>query len=369
MVPMRNWRHWLLFAAVWAVLAGLGAAEAYLGFMISEKDVPLLGLARRQLESWGAWGLVAVGILAYAQFLQSRVRSLSWWVVAHMAGAAIACTAYATVYASLVHGQPSILEPIELRFRKVFTITLAHSAVFGLIIYWATVGVFHGIGIYRRLRDREHRARDLERQLTQAHLDSLRAQLHPHFLFNTLHTISSLIHSRPDTADRIVVRLSELLRASLDQSAHHEITLREELAFLDRYLEIEQARFGDRLMVERQFEPETADALVPALILQPLVENAVRHGIEPRAAAGRIVIRARRFGETLELAVHDNGPGIDTQATGPRRQGIGLSNTRSRLNQLYGEAQAFELNAPASGGLEARITLPFRHARQQPTNA
>ncbi len=367
---MRGPRQWLLFSAVWVVLALLGAAEAYLGFMLSEKPVPLLGLVRRQFESWGAWGIVATGILAYARFLRSHVSRFPVWLTAHFAGAAVACTCYAMIYAGLVNGQPSILEKTILEFHKVFMVTLAHSAVFGLIVYWAIVGCYHGLSIYHRLRDREGRARELERQLTQARLDALRAQLHPHFLFNTLHTISSLIHSRPETADRIVVRLSELLRASLDRPAEHEIPLDEELGFLDRYLEIEQARFGDRLTIDREIAPGVGRALVPALILQPLAENAVRHGIEPRAEPGRILIAARAAGQNLELLIRDNGPGLPPGDGSARREGIGLSNTRSRLAQLYGENHRFELNAAPGGGIEVRLSFPLQHARPtQPTPA
>lgn len=361
-VPLHGWRQWGLFVSLWIVLAILGAAEAYLGFMVSQKEVPLWGLVRRQFESWGAWGLVSVGILTYARWLQGSPRSLRRWLAWQFLGAAVACVSYSMLYALLVHGQPSILEPVTLSFKTAFPITLAHSSVFGLMVYWALVGGYHGLQLYARLREREREAADLERLLAQARLDVLRAQLHPHFLFNTLHTVSSLIHSRPETADRVVVRLSELLRASLDQGAEHEIPLRRELDLLGRYLEIEQARFGDRLSVVQHVDPGVLDVSVPALVLQPLAENAVRHGIEPRSSPGRIEIRARACGDQLELVLQDNGGGLQPESGARRREGIGLSNTRARLQQLYGDRQQFELNVPPEGGLEVRMRLPLHHA-------
>ena len=360
--PIRGWGSWGLYGLIWVILALLGAAEAYLGFMVAEKSVPLWGLIRRQLESWGAWGLVGIGVVGYAQWLRARAIGRGGWILAHMLGGFVASVIYSAIYSALVHGQPSIQEPVILQFQTAFPITLIHSSALGLLVYWLVVAGYHGLSVHSRLQLREREAVELERLLTQSRLDSLRAQLHPHFLFNTLHTVSSLIHSKPDLADRVVVRLSELLRASLDQGARHEIPLGRELAFLDRYLEIEQARFGDRLRVERAVDPGALELMVPTLILQPLVENAVRHGIERRGQGGRLMIVARVGEGALELTVRDNGPGLGVDATHPGRERIGLSNTRARLQQLYGKAHRFELNVPEDGGLEVRLILPIRHA-------
>src|SRR2546423_12618031 len=163
---------------------------------------------------------------------------------------------------------------------------------------------------YRRYRERELHTAELQRELVEARLEALRMQLNPHFLFNTLHAVSALIHENPEGADRVVARLSELLRLSLDQSKPQEVPLHEEMAFLDRYLEIEQTRFADRLKVERQVPPDVERALVPYLILQPLVENAIRHGIEPREDRGNIIIAARRSDGMLQLRITDNGAGL-----------------------------------------------------------
>src|SRR5262249_40591374 len=190
----------------------------------------------------------------------------------------------------------------------------------------------------------ELKASQLEARLAQAQLQALKMQLHPHFLFNTLHAISALMRKDVEEADRMITRLSDLLRLTLENVGAQEATLRQELEILGRYLEIEQRRFGDRLQVKMEIEPETLDARAPNLILQPLVENAIRHGIAPRSAPGLIEIRASRAGDKLELQVRDNGVGLPTDHREPIKEGVGLANTRARLEQLYGAAYRFEVN-------------------------
>jgi LytS/YehU family sensor histidine kinase len=183
-------------------------------------------------------------------------------------------------------------------------------------------------------------------------------QLNPHFLFNTLHSISSLMHQDTEGADRMMVRLSDLLRAALESSDTQEVALHDELEILQRYLDIEQIRFGSRLTVKLDIAPDTLDARVPNLILQPLVENAIRHGIEPHAQPGRIGLRAQRVNDRLTLEVCDNGGGLRKDELA--EEGVGLSNTRARLQTLYGEAHDFEFCDAPGGGLLVRMTLPFR---------
>ena len=183
-------------------------------------------------------------------------------------------------------------------------------------------------------------------------------QLNPHFLFNTLNSIASLVHEQP-LAEGMIEALSDLLRLTLSASDRQEVTLEEELHFLDRYLLIEQTRFGDRLRVEKQVEPATLEAVVPILILQPLVENAVKHGIEAQIAPGLIRIEAQRVGDTLRLAVSDNGPGLASLGEGGLKERVGLSNTRSRLKELYHGQAALELCPGKDGGLSAQVQLPW----------
>lgn len=220
---------------------------------------------------------------------------------------------------------------------------------FRLPIYLAVVSVAHSVYFYRRSLARET-------SLSQANLAALKMQLQPHFLFNSLNAIAELVHRDPDAADEMLVALSSLLRLSLETSGEQLLPLRRELEFVESYLAIEHARFGDRLCFELDISPETHGALVPAFLLQPLVENAVRHGLEPRAGAGVLVVRAHRNGAALQLSVSDNGIGLaDDQ---PVREGIGLSNTRARLHALFGAAASLELQRGA--GLTVNVLLPFR---------
>jgi two-component system, LytTR family, sensor kinase len=215
--------------------------------------------------------------------------------------------------------------------------------------------------LHRLSGERALRASRLEAELAGAQLQLLRLQLEPHFLFNTLHAIGTLVHDSPDAAERMIVLLSDLLRRALDEMAAPEVALREEVEFLERYLEIERVRFPDRLRVVREIEPESLAALVPTLLLHPLVENAIRHGVARRAQGGLLGIRARKVDGRLELRVWDDGPAEPQPSPRTRTPGIGLANTRARLEHLYGAAYRFELRR-AEGGTEVAVSLPFRVA-------
>src|SRR5438094_89915 len=252
------------------------------------------------------------------------------------------------------------MDGTTFEFRSVFRKLVLFYCNVPLVIYWVIVMAHQGWHYYQRSRERELQASALATELVRTRLEVLRMQLNPHFLFNTLHAISALIHEQPDDADRIVARLSELLRVSLEQTDAQEVPLRQELAFLERYLEIEHTRFQDRLAVEMEVETGLDDGLVPSLILQPLVENAIRHGIEPREDTGRVKVTARRLEGMLELKVSDNGPGLPETEVALCREGVGLSNTRSRLAHLYGAKHQLELTPAAGGGLEVKLLLPCR---------
>jgi hypothetical protein len=212
---------------------------------------------------------------------------------------------------------------------------------------------------YRESQEREQ----IEVRLAQARLESLKLQLHPHFLFNTLNTITALIGTDPVAAERVVAGLSELLRVSLHNAGEQEVPLERELKLLEPYLEIQQIRFQDRLTISLSVAPETRRALVPNLVLQPLVENAIRHGIAPRASAGRIEIEAERRNGTLHLRVTDDGVGLTHAPGRALREGVGLGNTRARLQYLYGAEHRFELHGGPAGGFTVEIAIPFHLAQ------
>lgn len=218
------------------------------------------------------------------------------------------------------------------------------------------MGAYTAVDMYRRFKARELHASQLEARLAQAQNQVLRMQLQPHFLFNTLHSVSALIDRDPAAADLMLSRLGDLLRRTLDLGGKQEISLRQELAILSDYLEIQRIRFQDRLRVREECPEALLDALVPSFVLQPQVENALKHGLVRRAEGGLIVIRAWAKGGTLVLDVEDDGEGLVSASP---RQGIGTSNTRTRLELLYGEDQSFELLPVRSGGTLARIRLPL----------
>ncbi|NVJ25267.1 histidine kinase [Myxococcus sp. AM011] len=235
---------------------------------------------------------------------------------------------------------------------------LAQSVVNNLLPFVLLTAGAHALGLARRAHVRQRRADQLQAQLAEARLQALASQLRPHFLFNALNAVASLVHVDPDAAERMLARLGDLLRHSLESHGRQEVTLREEQAALAPYLDIEQIRFGDRLHVAWRLAPEVLEARVPYLALQPLVENAIRHGLAPRAEPGRIEISAEREGDVLRLLVRDDGMG--PPVGGPARGGgVGLSNLRARLATLYGGRAGLELRPGTPRGAVVELRVPF----------
>jgi two-component system LytT family sensor kinase len=256
----------------------------------------------------------------------------------------------------------SLMHPSWQLYRNLF-LWGAFDNIFNT--YWPLVGLGHAMLFARRAKERALRASRLETWLAEAHLAMLKMQLQPHFLFNTLHAITALIRSNAAAAEEMLVRLSDLLRITLEQQTRQELPLKEEVDFIGQYLAVEQVRFADRLSIQMDLAPDTLDALVPNMVLQPLVENALRHGIARQASGGRITLLSRREGQSLCLCVQNDGPGLPpaSVSNGP---GLGLANTRSRLQQLYGNAASLSLENRGAGGVEACIRVPFRNAGSAP---
>lgn len=229
------------------------------------------------------------------------------------------------------------------------------------LLYWMIVGIQNAAAFYRDYRERELQTAQLEGQLAQARLQVLKNQLHPHFLFNTLNAVSELIYENQETAELMIANLSDLLRLALDKMHVQEVSLRQELEFLKKYLEIEQMRFDERLQIKMSIQPDTLDASVPNMILQPLVENSVKHGIAPLADGGTVEISAERQNGDLRLRVADNGIGVGGKQI---NEGVGLSNTRARLAQLYGAEHLFEISPQPGGGLQIKLQIPYKTAAE-----
>ncbi|HEX2190945.1 MAG TPA: histidine kinase [Longimicrobiaceae bacterium] len=226
------------------------------------------------------------------------------------------------------------------------------------VLYLLVLGIVHAVQYYERLREREVEAVRLRSSLAEARLQALKTQLNPHFLFNALNSVSTLMHRDVDAAERVLARLSEVLRMTLQDRDAQEVPLRRELALLEPYLEIEQTRFSDRLRVVSRIDPEALDALVPHLMLQPLVENAIRHGISPRAGPGTVEVVAELVDGGVVLTVLDDGVGVGAGNGGGT--GVGLSNTRDRLRHLYGDAGALVVEPAPGGGTRVTVSLPLR---------
>jgi sensor histidine kinase YesM len=251
----------------------------------------------------------------------------------------------------------------------VFSFLLLFNLQTGFMSYGTVLLVSYVIDYYRRYQNEELKISRLKTDLaeaqlqtTQAQLQSLKMQLQPHFLFNTLNSISTLLDEDVEAADEMLARLGDFLRLTLDNSGAEEVTLQEELELLRCYLEIEQVRFQDRLTVLMEIEPETLEALVPNLILQPIVENAIRHGIVEEVGKGRIEIHSSRSNGMLLLQVRDNGPGLQAEAAAGRagsKRGLGFTLTRERLERLYAARQRFHLEDAAPGGVQVTLEIPF----------
>ena len=299
------------------------------------------------------WGLCTPVVVFLAR--RYRFDSKRWPVsLAAHAAASVALTSAQIVVAETIL---SFFFPILRGGSLAGKIAYAFGVNFhsSLPTYWLILFVYYAFDYYGKYRDREVRAFELEAQLSQASLQALKMQLNPHFLFNTLNSISSLMYSDVESADAMLARLSEFLRMTLDGKLGQEISLEREMEFIRRYLEIEQIRFEERLTVTFDIESDALGARVPALALQPLVENAIHHGIAPRPRGGAIAIRARREDGRLHLSVSDDGVGVE----GEPRERIGLANTRARLEQLYGGKQRLTFTDIPRGGFRVDLEIPF----------
>ena len=352
-----KWMKWATISLCWTALALVFTGQTYVNQASSTDTIHWKTPLAIELCWAYSWNIVTPLIFQLLNIFPLQrgklSRSIGIQVFAapffFIASSAISVIAYRLIFGPYP-GSGSLFDS--------FRIVVIHGFAFGLLIYWMIIGISQAINYYREYRDRELLASNLETRLVEAQLDALRMQLHPHFLFNTLNSVSVLMRRDIDAADRMLLRLSSLLRGALARNAAHEIKLRQELEILEQYLEIEQIRFQDRLTVRTQVDPSALDALVPQLFFQPLVENAIRHGIADREMGGVIDIRAEHQNGMLHLQVRDNGPGLNI-SNGNFIEGVGLSNTRSRLEYLYGSDSRFEVYNAEKGGLVVAAAFPF----------
>lgn len=382
----RRWVRWALIAGGWTLVALVFSALIFFAMSVEGQRDAEPGAAAwsaswirifaSQFIHWGLWIAFTPLILWLARRFPlpieprraaaptlSRSRWVRWALV-HLGlgvGVSVVHLFLASVGYFLIQPFPSE-EPSS--FLNLFVGFFLTFLIFDLLIYWGVLGVGYAVAYYRRYQEGEVHASQLEAQLAQAQLQALKMQLHPHFLFNTLNAVSTLVRTqRNEAATDMIAGLSDLLRLTLESGGTQEVSLKQELDFLERYLDIEQIRFGDRLCVQMDIEPATLRARVPTLLLQPLVENAIRHGIAMRAEAGRVEIRAARDNGMLCLQVRDDGPGLpDGDGF---HNGVGLANTMARLQRLYGDAQRVTFANAADGGALVTLELPFINFEDQ----
>ncbi|HWT02049.1 MAG TPA: histidine kinase [Pyrinomonadaceae bacterium] len=358
----RSWLvKWGLIWSFWTLLGLLYTSQLYVGMRGHNHSFWRM-LAWQLLGCWYFWPLATPLILWLGRHFPVERHSWKRNLPVHVAAGTILGGLHSILVGfSTVWFQPYDAMSDSRPFWDSFWDRFVSEYHLELIAYGMIVGVGYAFDYYARFREREFRASQLEAQLAQAQLQALKMQLHPHFLFNTLNAIAGLIRDRKDKAAvNMLAGLSDLLRHTLENAGKQEIPLREELDFLELYLDIQQMRFSDRLTVKMEVAPETLNASVPNLILQPLVENAIRHGIAARVSSGLVAVSARRENGLLQLKVADDGPGLKRDWRMEDGGGIGLSNTRERLKQLYGREHRFEVRNREGGGVEATLLIPWR---------
>ena len=345
---------WCLAFLCWTMLGLIFSSQSYVFYAVRGGDVRWVPTLAWVFAEWYTWALLSPLIFWLAKKLRIERRNWSRSVAIHLAASVVFCIAHAALQAA-VNQLPIGFGHAPRPFTELFKYLLLENYSIGFLTYWVLVGISHFVEYYHRYRDREA-------LLIQAQLQALKMQLQPHFLFNSLNSIASLIDEDRAAAIKMIARLGDFLRMTLHNSGENEITLEQEIEFLRRYLEIEMIRFENRLTVKIEVDPEVSCAKVPNLILQPIVENAIRHGVSKIQGPGHIEIRAKRLNGTLYLQVEDNGKGLGGLERMNRKpnQGLGLANTRARLMNLYGSAQSLEISNMPSHGLRVAMEIPLR---------
>jgi two-component system LytT family sensor kinase len=319
------------------------------------------------LAQWWSWGAMAFLIVAVDKRLPFTSRQMAGSIITHLCLSPIFTAAYIYLFAAVL-ALLRLNSWSQLRNSRLLLNAFRGMFLWSALVYCLIVGVWQAYLYHQRYLSGELRVERLERSFAEARLNALRMQLDPHFLFNALNTISSQVEREPRLTRQMIEHLGDLLRLSLENKDRQEVALAEEIAFLDHYLAIQQIRFGDRLKFESRVDPKLRYTLVPGLILQPLVENAIRHGISVRASGGSVVFSARELGDQLELRVADDGVGLPQGWSLESSPGLGLTVTRERILGLYGSAGRMAVRRLRSGGTEAVILLPLRFAAPNQSN-
>jgi signal transduction histidine kinase len=343
---------------VWTLLGLSFALSSYLGARQDNVQLSWRRTIIGYLSDFYLWGLLSPFIFRLARRFELRdkfPRNLLIHIGISVVFSFVVLSAATPLF--WYFGSPNLIRNptlLTLWRNNAFSIYYFHQ---GLTIYWATLAVAHALHYYRGVREGEARASQLAGQLAQAQLQALKMQIHPHFLFNTLNSIAALLHKDVEAADKMIARLGDFLRMTLKRSDTLTVDFGQELEFVKCYLDIEHVRFQDRLTVAMEIEPDTLDCMVPNLILQPIVENAVRHGVARQTVPAHITIRALKKTNRLIVQVEDDGPGLNANSNGGS-SGIGLNNTRARLQQFYGADYDFQIANAKTSGVIVTLEIP-----------
>jgi two-component system LytT family sensor kinase len=356
-----NWRRAALLFVGWTLVSVIFAGISYAAAIgENNKEFGFVSALRLNLVQFYVWAILTPFVFRFSRRFRIELRPLN---VRNLLLYFPALISFAGIH-QVIH--LAVLWSISPRWRQKYPALMdCYRAYFAfgfyidLIIALLIVVAVHALLYYQNFRASELAQSSLKTQLARAQLRALKMQLHPHFLFNTLHSISSLVLEDPSKANSMIARLGDFLRLTIENSEQQLVTLKEETEFLRCYLDIEQVRFGDRLTVAFELEPQTLSAQVPHLILQPVVENAIQHAIAPRAARGHINIQANRVNSLLRVAISDNGPGMGSNAISVGKKCVGLTNVRTRLQQIYGPDFRFELTTGRNGGVTVVMEIPF----------
>jgi two-component system LytT family sensor kinase len=366
-------RRWVRLALIWGIWTFIGIIFTLQGYFTSYRSVkPVAFVDSLYLQmTWSyLWALATPLVLWAASRLpierNNWVRSSLLHIpISIVLSGIITALGYLFVwlYWDWSAGMPFLFERMA-RF-------VVGNFSEGIGIYLLIALISYALNYYRQYREGQLRTLQLEAQLSQAQLQALKMQLQPHFLFNTLHSISALLNKDPDAARKMITRLGDFLRLTLENSGSQEVTLQQEIEFLTCYLEIERIRFQNRLVTRMDVAQATLVAKVPNLILQPIVENAIRHGIAPRSTPGLIEIEAKQRNGALRIQIRDNGPGLSKHRTSDIlfKKGLGLANTETRLERLYGAAHLFDLSNNPDGGLIVTLEIPFHQDGAAPSHS
>jgi two-component system LytT family sensor kinase len=349
----------LAAAVLWSVLGVLFALPGYAG---PHWRMMLLG----SLAQWWSWGLISPLIYAVDARLPVKERQLGLRVLAQLVPSLVITLAYLYVFAAM-RALMGVGSWSALGGTALLVSAFHGGMLWSWLVYWLILGARQTLRYYEHYMASELRLERMERNFSEARLNALRMQLDPHFLFNALNTISAQVEREPRLARTMIEHLGDLLRLSLEARERQELPLHEEMAFLEHYLSIQKIRFGAGLRVETHIEPEVKYALVPCLMVQPLVENAIRHGISRRASGGEVVVTAQRMEDRVVIRVMDDGVGLPAGWTLAESiheaRGLGLSVTRERILGLHPNGEGrFTVRRRKGGGTEAEVTLPFRLA-------